>query len=135
MRILITGGTGYIGTELSLRLMQRPEIKSIHIYDNLSRGNYNILLGDDKLHKKVTFIKADILDSHTLAQEIQETDCVIHLAARVTTPFADQSPHLFDQINNWGTAELVYAFEKSESRRLIYMSSASIYGAANNEVD
>ena len=135
MRILITGGAGYIGTELCLRMMELPEVESIHVYDNLSRKNYNFFLSPEKLNPKVSFVDADLLDSHTLAKEIRDVDVVVHLAAMVTTPFADQQPHLFDQVNNWGTAELCYAFEESDSRRLIYMSSAGVYGASEEDAD
>ena len=128
MKLLITGGAGYIGTELCTRLMHREDIESIHVYDNLSRKNYNFFLGAHKLNEKVTFVNAELLDSHTLRKEVAKADTVIHLAAKVTTPFADQSPHLFDQVNNWGTAELSYALEDSDCKRLIYMSSASVYG-------
>ncbi len=135
MRILITGGAGYIGTELCMRMMDLTEVESIHVYDNLSRKNYNFFLGSQKLNRKVSYVDADLLDSHTLAKEIRDADCVVHLAAMVTTPFADQQPHLFDQVNNWGTAELCYAFEESDSRRLIYMSSAGVYGASEEDAD
>ncbi len=128
---MITGGTGYIGTELCLGLMNKPEISSITIYDNLSRKNFNFFLGPDKLHEKVRFIDADLLDSFTLRKEVSKADLVIHLAAKVSTPFADEQPHLFDQINNWGTAELSYALEESDCKKVIYMSSASVYGAGS----
>jgi len=134
MKILITGGAGYIGTELCSRLMHHPEIESIRVYDNLSRKNFNFFLGNNKLTSKVSFAQAEILDSYTLRKEVAKVDTVIHLAARVTTPFADQSPHLFDQINNWGTAELAYAVEESDCQRLIYMSSVSVYGSSEAEV-
>ena len=134
MKILITGGAGYIGTELCSRLMHHPEIESIRVYDNLSRKNFNFFLGDNKLTSKVSFAEAEILDSYTLRKEVAKVDTVIHLAAKVTTPFADQSPHLFDQINNWGTAELAYAVEESNCQRLIYMSSVSVYGSNEAEV-
>jgi UDP-glucose 4-epimerase len=130
MNILITGGAGYIGTELCLRLMGRPEVTSIAVYDNLSRGNFNYFLGPEKRTDKVRFVEAELLDSYTLRKEIAKADCVVHLAAKVTTPFADQNPHLFDQVNNWGTAELCYGLESSACQRLIYMSSASVYGAS-----
>ncbi len=134
MKLLITGGAGYVGTELCTRLMQRDDIESIHVYDNLSRKNYNFFLGAQKLNEKITFVNAELLDSQTLRKEVAKADTIIHLAAKVSTPFADQSPHLFDQVNNWGTAELCYAFEDSDCKRLIYMSSASVYGATDVEV-
>jgi len=131
MNILITGGAGYLGTELCLRLMHRKEIDAIVVYDNLSRRNFNFFIGPEQLHSKVRFVDAELLDSYTLRKEVAKADCVIHLAAKVITPFADESPHLFDQVNNWGTAELSYAVEESSCSRLIYMSSASVYGGSD----
>lgn len=133
MKLLITGGAGYIGTELCTQLMHRDDVESIRIYDNLSRKNFNFFLGNNKLNSKVSFAEAELLDSRLLRKEVAKVDTVIHLAAKVTTPFADQNPHLFDQINNWGTAELCYAVEESDCERLIYMSSSSVYGAGKTE--
>ncbi|HLV53860.1 MAG TPA: SDR family oxidoreductase [Cryomorphaceae bacterium] len=135
MKILITGGAGYIGTELCLRIMDNPEVESVTVYDNLARKNHNFFLGPEKLNDKVSFMDADLLDTYSLGKAIRNADCVVHMAAVVTTPFADQSPHLFDQVNNWGTAELCHAFEESDSRRLIYMSSAGVYGAGEGDAD
>jgi UDP-glucose 4-epimerase len=131
MNVLITGGAGYIGTELVDRLNQDPSIKQIDIYDNLSRSNRNFFIGQGKLKaEKVNFIQGDLLDSRKLKIALKGVDVVYHLAANVTTPFSDQNPHLFEQVNHWGTAELVYAVEESEVKRLVYVSSVSVYGAS-----
>jgi len=134
MNILITGGAGYIGTELIYELDRNPEIEQIIIYDNLSRGSINLFIGVQKLSKKMRFIQGDILDSRLLQKTLKGIDVVYHLAAKVTTPFADQNPHAFEQINHWGTAEVVYAVEESDVKKFIYTSSASVYGASSEEV-
>lgn len=134
MKVLITGGAGYIGTELTYRLAQIPQIKEIIIYDNLSRGNYNLFIGQSKLNHKISFVHADILDTITLKKHLRGVDMVYHLAAKVTTPFADHNVHQFEQINNWGTAELVYAVEESEVKKFVYLSSASVYGSSSELV-
>ena len=134
MNILITGGAGYIGTELVYELDKNPEVEQIIIYDNLSRGNINLFIGVQKLSKKIRFIQGDILDSRLLQKTLKGIDVVYHLAAKVTTPFADQNPHAFEQINHWGTAEVVYAVEESDVKKFIYTSSASVYGASSEEV-
>lgn len=135
MKILITGGAGYIGTELVYLLHQNPEISQIIVYDNLSRSNRNFFIGVKKMNlSKVQFIQGDILDTRKLRIVMQKVNFVYHLAADVTTPFADRHPHMFEQINNWGTAEVVYAIEASESvRKLVYISSASVYGVSEDE--
>ena len=137
MKVLITGGAGYIGTELTYELMKHSaSISEVVIYDNLSRGNYNLFLGTNKLLPgKVKLINADLLDTRKLRKALEDIDVVYHLAAKVTTPFSDQNPHLFEQINHWGTAELVYALEESPVKKLIYASSVSVYGSSSNTVD
>lgn len=134
MKILVTGGCGYIGTELTHELVTLSDIEEIIIYDNLSRGNRNFFIGNRKLLGNVTFIHGDLLDTHKLKGALDGVDIVFHLAAKVTTPFADQNPHLFEQINHWGTAELVYAVEESNVKKFIYLSSSSVYGASNEQV-
>src|SRR3989344_173121 len=126
MRILITGGAGYIGTELSYKLAEIKEVSEIVVYDNLSRPNYNLFIGVQKFpHNKIRFVQGDILDSRKLKKVLKNMDVVYHLASKVTTPFSDQNPHLFEQVNHWGTAELVYAVEESNVSRFYYLSSIS----------
>ncbi len=135
MKVLITGGAGYIGSELVHKLAINKEITEIVIYDNLHRGNYHFFTGVRKLDsQKIRFIKGDILDGRKLRKSLEGIDTVYHLAANVTTPFADQNPHFFEQVNHWGTAELIYAVEQSEVTKLIYLSSVSVYGSQEEMV-
>lgn len=135
MKILITGGIGYIGTELTISLEKNPNISEIILYDNISRNNYNIFLHSRIKRGKVKFIKGDILDSRKLKEILKDVDIVYHLAAIATTPFSNESPHLFEQVNNWGTAELSYAVEESNVKKIIYLSTTSVYGSSNESVD
>lgn len=132
MNILITGGAGYIGTALCHELSSMTGIDKIVVYDNLSRPNYNLFIGKQKLDPRFEFFEGDILDSRKLRRAIKKADVVFHLAAKVTTPFADQDAHLFEQVNHWGTAELSYAIEESSVKKVIYTSSVSVYGAGDD---
>lgn len=135
MKVLITGGAGYVGTELVYQLAENKAIDELVIYDNLSRENYNLFIGVKKFKGvNIRFVNGDLLDSRRLRKELQNIDIVYHLAAKVTTPFADQNSHLFEQVNHWGTAELVYAVEESNVSKLIYLSSASVYGSSSEKV-
>jgi UDP-glucose 4-epimerase len=136
MRILVTGGAGYVGTPLIDLLIANPLVDKVIVYDNLSRPNYNLFIGAKKDgHQKLSFIKGELLDSHRLRNVLKGVDVVYHLAARVITPFANSDAHLFDQINHWGTAELVYALEENPVKKLIFTSSASVYGSSVEPVD
>lgn len=133
MKILITGGTGYIGNALISALVQVKEIEHITVYDNLSRNNYNFFIANSQFSgSSVSFIKGDLLDTRKLGKAIDEVDIVVHLAAKVSTPFADQNPHEFDQVNNWGTAGLTYLIENSNVKKFIFLSSISVYGASDD---
>ncbi len=90
MKILITGGAGYIGTPLVDLLCANPLVEKIIVYDNLSRANYNLFIGSkNEGHQKINFFKGELLDSRRLRQALKGVDVVYHLAARVTTPFAN----------------------------------------------
>ncbi len=135
MKVLVTGGAGYIGTEFVEGLVNDPEVEEVIVYDNLSRKNYNLFLFHRLPGDKLRFEEGELLDSRRLKKVLNKVDRVVHLAARVTTPFASQDPHFFEQVNHWGTAELVYAIEDSPVEKLIYVSSGSVYGFSETEVD
>lgn len=136
MKILITGGAGYIGYSLVRNLVTNTEgLQSIVVYDNLSRRNYSFFTEGKFQDKQVRFIHGDILDGRTLEKSLEGIDCVIHLAAKVTTPFADSDAHSFDQVNHWGSAQLAYAIEQSDVKKVIYLSSISVYGDQPEPVD
>ena len=135
-KILLTGGAGYIGSELVYHLAQHPQVEKIVIYDNLSNANYNLFIGLRKIPnpQKIELIKADILDGRNLKKALQDIDIVYHLAAFVNTPFSDNNSHSFEQINNWGTAQVVDAVEQSDVKKFVFASSVSVYGSSENKV-
>lgn len=130
MNILVTGGSGYIGTELVYALSGIAAVENVFVYDNLSRGNYNLFLGKKVSSPKVKFIHGEMLDSRKLRRVLKNIDVVYHLAAKVTTPFANLDGHIFEQTNHWGTAELVYALEENPVKKFIFASSAAVYGSS-----
>ncbi|MEJ7646747.1 MAG: SDR family oxidoreductase [Chryseolinea sp.] len=136
MNVLVTGGAGYIGTELITLLISNNAVEKVIVYDNLSRMNYNMFLGLKlQQHQKITFVKGELLDSRSLRKVLKGVDVVYHLAAKVTTPFASEDSHAYEQVNHWGTAELVYAIEESNVKKFIFVSSSGVYGASDTEVD
>ncbi|MEQ6166449.1 MULTISPECIES: NAD-dependent epimerase/dehydratase [unclassified Ekhidna] len=136
MKVLITGGAGYVGTKLVKHLVSNPEIEKITVYDNLSKGHHNFFLGKEYENKeKIHSVRGDILDTRQLKKLMKDADVVVHLAAIVTTPFANTDPHFYEQVNHWGTAEVVYCAEESDISKFIYLSSTSVYGASDQVSD
>lgn len=135
MKILVTGGAGYIGTELIHQLDKLDSATEVLIYDNLSRSNLNIFVGASKFTSgKVKFKHADILDRDSLNEAMANANVVYHLAAKVSTPFSHELPHYFDQINHWGTAQVVDLALANKVDKFIYLSSAAIYGSSDQLV-
>ncbi|MBK9420335.1 MAG: SDR family oxidoreductase [Flavobacteriales bacterium] len=129
MKVVVTGGAGYIGAELCAALAKDERVSELVIYDLLDRGHFGLFMGPKLGNAKVRFVQGDVLDSRRLLQELAGSDMVYHLAAKVTTPFADAGHNQFEQVNHWGTAEVVYAIEEvAQKARVVYLSSASVYG-------
>ena len=129
MKVVVTGGAGYIGAELCAALAKDERVSELVIYDLLDRGHFGVFMGPKLGKAKVRFVQGDVLDSRRLLQELAGSDMVYHLASKVTTPFADAGHSQFEQVNHWGTAEVVYAIEDvAPKARVVYLSSASVYG-------
>lgn len=138
MNILVTGGAGYIGAELVFQLSQCEDVKKIVVFDNLSRESFNFFtsISHKMTDGKVSFIQGDLLDSRKIRKALEGIDVVYHLAARVSKPFTTIDSHIYEQVNHWGTAELVYAVEENKNiQRFVYMSCATVYGKSSKEVD
>ena len=134
MKILLTGGAGYIGTALVDALVRQDAVDEVVVYDNLSRSNPNLFISEPLPGGRIRFVRGDVLDTRRLAKELEGVDLVYHMAARVSTPFADADFHGLDQVNHWGTAELSYLLETQPVGRVVYLSSTSIYGASEESV-
>jgi UDP-glucose 4-epimerase len=127
--ILITGGTGYIGSRLIRDLAGDPALAdcTIRIYDNLQRETYATLL-DLPREGHYQFVESDILDNVGMRRALQGVWAVVHMAAIVRTPLSFGPIGWVEQVNHWGTANLVDAAAAAGVEYMIYTSSASVYG-------
>jgi UDP-glucose 4-epimerase len=128
-RILITGGCGYVGSQLIRDLARddRFEDLTIRILDNMQEKNHQALM-DLPPQGRYDFVEGDILDPAVVEFALQDVDAVIHLAAVVQTPMSFENPTWVEQINHWGTARLVESCLEMDVRKLVYASSAAVYG-------
>jgi UDP-glucose 4-epimerase len=132
MKVLVTGGAGYIGAELVYQLSLDTSITEIIVYDNLSNGNQNLFISASHKIKSgnVRFVFGDLLDSRLLLKTMKGVNVVYHLAAKVASPYRNEDSHAFEQVNNWGTSEVALAVEETKSvKKLVYVSSVGVYGS------
>lgn len=131
MSLLITGGTGYIGSHTVVELLQRATEQEIIIVDNLSNSSTKVLERIEKItNKKVTFIKADICDEDTLEQifTMRGIKAVIHFAGLKAVGESNEIPLDYYQNNVSGTVTLLKVMAKYNVKNLVFSSSATVYG-------
>jgi len=128
MNILITGGAGYVGSVLLHLLQNSSEVEKITVYDNLSSKNFGLFSSSLVNKGKIRFVEGDILDAHKLNKEVKKADVVYHLASLTSQNPAIDS-HSYEQINHWGTSEVLNAVEQSDVKKFVYLSSEAIFGS------
>ena len=124
MKVVVTGGAGFIGANLVRSLCNRPDVKDVVVVDDLSFGFRSNL--DDL---DVTFLKGSILDKHLVAEAIDGASSVVHLAARSSVPRSIAHPMAAHEDNTTGTAIILEAARSEGNIQVIVASSSSVYGA------
>jgi len=123
MKILVTGGAGYVGTTLIPVLLRAKH--EVTVLDNLMFGGDAIL--PFFRHRGFSFIKGDVRDRETLAKAVRENDAVVHLAAIVGYPACRSDPQLAQSVNVEGTRTLSSLLSKDQF--VVFGSTGSNYGA------
>ncbi len=121
MKALITGGAGFIGSNLTNQLLEQNH--SVTILDNLSSGYKENLDG-----LKVEFINGDITDKHAVETALQGKDVVFHFAASVGRQKSLDEPVKDSEINLIGTVNILEGMRKKGVKKIVYASSAAIFG-------
>lgn len=126
--VLVTGGAGFIGSNISAELIQRGY--NVKVLDNLSTGHLENL---ESIKDKIKFIKGDINDHNLLLAELKDVDFVLHQAALPSVPRSVDSPLDSHLHNATGTINLLEAAKKSGVKRIVCASSSSVYGDAQEK--
>ncbi|GAB5415958.1 MAG: SDR family NAD(P)-dependent oxidoreductase [Crocinitomicaceae bacterium] len=122
MKILITGGAGFIGSNLSKRLVDDGH--EVVVLDNLLRGNKL----DKETFSKVTFIHGDVRDLDTVTEASQGCDLIFHFAAVLGVDIVADNPVETMDVEVIGTRNVVNAAEVNNIKRIMYASTSGIYG-------
>ena len=120
MRILVTGGAGFIGSHIVEHFQGKAEVR---VLDNLRSGFKHNLAGF-----KHEFIEASILDRDAVRRAVQGVDYVFHLAAMISVPESMAKPVECNEINTTGTLVVLEEAAKAGVKKLVLSSSAAIYG-------
>jgi UDP-glucose 4-epimerase len=125
MRVLVTGGAGFIGSHLVDRLIN--DGCSVRVIDDLSTGKLDNI-AEHVESGKVEFVKGDIRDLALLKRCVDEVDGVVHLAAQISVPFSVLNPQLTFGINEAGTLKLLKTCVRAKVRRFVLASTCAVYG-------
>ncbi len=129
--ILITGGTGFIGSHLAEELLKQDP-KKIYLFDNLhqsSISNIDHIIGDDRVEFVYCDIREDIMEPY-----IMKADYLFHLAT-INMGFAEIYPELAMTTNIGGTFNLMKMCLKNPDIRVVYSSSGSVIGNVEGKTD
>ena len=125
LRVLVTGGAGFIGSHTVDRLVK--DGCNVRIIDNLSTGKLDNIQGLLSAGK-VDFVKGDIRDASLVAKSVDDVDAVIHFAAVTSVPFSVANPDLTFDVNLLGTLNLLRASVQAGVGKFVNVSSCAVFG-------
>ena len=130
MKILVTGGSGYLGSILTRKLLANGH--HVRILDNFLFGKDSIK--DIENNKKLEIIEGDIRDLSIVGKSLKKIDSVIHLASIVGTQSAELDPKTSIEINFMATRNIAELCKIYKIKQFIFASTCSIYGAQPNQL-
>ncbi|MEW6992681.1 UDP-glucose 4-epimerase GalE [Colwelliaceae bacterium MEBiC 14330] len=131
MSLLVTGGTGYIGSHTVVELLQSNNEQEIIIVDNLANSSTKVLERISQITgKSVIFIKADVNDKAALEQVFSQysIEAVIHFAGLKAVGESNEIPLAYYQNNVAGSLTLLQVMAKYNVKNIVFSSSATVYG-------
>ena len=129
MIILLTGGTGYIGSHTATAALAAGH--EVILYDNLSNSHAEVIEKMQAITKQnIPFIHGDVLDAELLYKTLLEykVDAVIHLAGLKSVKDSSEHPIQYYHNNVSGTISLLQAMRRADVKKLVFSSSATVYG-------
>jgi UDP-N-acetylglucosamine 4-epimerase len=127
MNILITGGAGFIGSNLAEQLLQDKRVSMVRILDNLSTGTTKNI-ESFKSNDRFQFVEGDIRDYNKCMELCSGIDLVSHQAALGSVPRSISDPLTTNEVNITGTLNIFNAAKVNKVKRVVYAASSSTYG-------
>lgn len=126
MKVLVTGGAGYIGSHTVQKLLNQGH--EVCVYDNLTRG-----FRESIPEKQVRFVMGDVRDAFLMQRMIKDfsPDAVIHFAAKLVVPESLEQPVEYYENNTFGVMNLIKACQVHKVDKIVFSSTAAVYGDAN----
>ncbi len=127
MRVLVTGGAGFIGSNLTEALLQDERITKVRVLDNLSTGllkNIQPFLSNPKME----WIQGDIRDWNTCLEACKNIDAISHQAALGSVPRSINDPITTNAVNISGALNIFTAAKENSINKIVYAASSSTYG-------
>jgi UDP-glucose 4-epimerase len=123
MKYLITGGAGFIGSNIAHELVKRGE--EVRIIDNFATGRK---INIEPILEKVELVDGDIRDFWTVSEAVEGVDYVLHQAALPSVPRSVKNPLTSNAVNIDGTLNILEASRQAEVKRVVAACSSSVYG-------
>jgi nucleoside-diphosphate-sugar epimerase len=123
MNYLVTGGAGFIGSNLVEELVRRGE--SVRVLDNFSTGRKENIA---PFFDSIELIEGDIRSYHVIREAVEGIDAILHQAALPSVPRSIKDPITSNDVNVTGTLNILHAAHDAKVKRVVSASSSSIYG-------
>jgi UDP-glucose 4-epimerase len=130
MKILITGGMGFIGLYLVDYLLKKDN--EITVLDNFSNSNKSLI--KRIRNKNLKIIEGDIRKNDDILNSIKNQEIVVHLAAKISVDESIENPNETFDVNVNGTKNILEACKKNNIKKLIVASSAAVYGENTSQI-
>jgi UDP-N-acetylglucosamine 4-epimerase len=127
VNLLITGGAGFIGSNLVERFLDDERIGLVRVLDDLSNGLYENI-APFEFHPKFDFIEGDICDYDTCRRAMKGIHKVTHQAALGSVPRSIENPMRTNEVNVGGTVNVLHAAKEAGADRIVLAFSSSTYG-------